>query len=162
MEIFEKEQLILFLQKYNITPSFAVRIYDTFGENAVSIIRENPYFLCERIRGISFKTADYVAYHMGIQPENENRVRSGIKYTLSFYAASGGHTYLPRDILVSLAVKMLRVDSLEVENALVSLIVDGQLVSEYDGETECIFPAGFLQLRTGGGRTDPRAGRQGM
>ena len=139
MEIFEKEQLILFLQKYNITPSFAVRIYDTFGENAVSIIRENPYFLCERIRGISFKTADYVAYHMGIQPENENRVRSGIKYTLSFYAASGGHTYLPRDILVSLAVKMLRVDCLEVENALVSLIVDGQLVSEYDGETECIF-----------------------
>lgn len=161
MEIFEKEQLILFLQKYNITPSFAVRIYDTFGENAVSIIRENPYFLCERIRGISFKTADYVAYHMGIQPENENRVRSGIKYTLSFYAASGGHTYLPRDILVSLAVKMLRVDSLEVENALVSLIVDGQLVSEYDGETECIFlPVFYSCEREVGAQIRALAGRE--
>ena len=161
VEIFEKEQLNLFLQKYNITPSFAVRIYDTFGENAVSIIRENPYFLCERIRGISFKTADYVAYHMGIQPENENRVRSGIKYTLSFYAASGGHTYLPRDILVSLAVKMLRVDSLEVENALVSLIVDGQLVSEYDGETECIFlPVFYSCEREVGAQIRALAGRE--
>lgn len=138
MEIFDKEQLILFLQKYNITPNFAVRIFDTFGANAVSLIKENPYFLCERIRGISFETADYVAYHMGVQPENENRVRSGIKYILSLYAASGGHTYLPRKILVSLAVKMLRVDALEVENALVSLIVDGQVISETDAE-ECIY-----------------------
>ena len=139
LEIFEKEQLILFLQKYNITPAFAVRIYDAFGENAVKIIKENPYFLCERIRGISFKTADYIAHHMGIRPEDENRVRSGIKYTLSFYAASGGHTYLPRDILISLAAKMLLIDVLEVENALVSLIIDGQVVSENSGEAECIY-----------------------
>lgn len=139
MQIFEKEQLILFLQKYNITPAFAVRIYDTFGESAVKIIQENPYSLCERIRGISFKTADLVAHHMGIRPEDTNRIRSGIKYTLSFYAASGGHTYLPRDILVSLAQKMLGVDSLEIENALVSLIVDGQIVSENNGEAESIY-----------------------
>ncbi len=139
LEIFEKEQLILFLQKYNITPAFAVKIYDSFGENAVKIIKDNPYFLCERIRGISFKTADYIAHHMGIRPEDENRVRSGIKYTLSFYAASGGHTYLPREILVSLAAKMLLIDALEVENALVSLIIDGQVVSENDGVTECIY-----------------------
>lgn len=139
MEIFDREQLILFLQKYNITPNFAMKIYDSFGTNAVSVIQENPYSLCERIRGISFKTADYVAYHMGVQPENENRVRSGIKYTLSFYAASGGHSYLPRELLVSLAVKMLRVDALEVENALVSLILDGQLTSEKDAETERIY-----------------------
>ncbi|MBQ4515947.1 MAG: ATP-dependent RecD-like DNA helicase [Clostridia bacterium] len=139
MQIFEKEQLILFLQKYNITPAFAVRIYDTFGESAVKIIQENPYSLCERIRGISFKTADLVAHHMGIRPEDTNRIRSGIKYTLSFYAASGGHTYLPRNILVSLAQKMLGVDSLEIENAIVSLIIDGQIVSESDGEEECIY-----------------------
>lgn len=139
MEIFEKEQLILFLQKYNITPNFAVRIYDTFGKDAVAMIQKNPYSMCERIRGISFKTADYVAYHMGIQPGDENRIRSGIKYTLSFYAASGGHTYLPRELLVSLAAKMLRVDVLEIENALISLMIDGQLISENDGETECIF-----------------------
>ncbi len=139
MEIFDREQLILFLQKYNITPNFAMKIYDTFGVNAVSMIKENPYSLCERIRGISFKTADYVAYHMGVQPENENRVRSGIKYSLSFYAVSGGHTYLPRELLVSLAVKMLRVDELEVENALVSLILDGQVISEKNAGEERIY-----------------------
>lgn len=139
MEIFDKEQLILFLQKYKITPNFAMKIFDAFGTNAIASIRENPYLLCERIRGISFKTADYVAYHMGVQPENENRVRSGIKYTLSFYAASGGHTYLPRGLLVTLAQRMLRVDDLEIENALVSLILDGQVVSESDGEEECIY-----------------------
>lgn len=139
MEIFDREQLILFLQKYKITPNFAMKIYDTFGVNAVSMIQENPYSLCERIRGISFKTADYVAYHMGVQPENANRVRSGIKYTLSFYAISGGHTYLPRTVLVSLAVKMLGVDALEVENSLVSLVLDGQLMSEKDTEGERIY-----------------------
>lgn len=139
MEIFEKEQLILFLQKFRITPNFAVRIFDSFGENALSVIQENPYTLCERVRGISFKTADSVAAHLGIRAEDENRIRSGIKYTLSFYAASGGHTYLPRTLLVSLAQKMLGVDPLEIENAIVELLVSGGLVSVQTEEEECIY-----------------------
>lgn len=139
LAIYDKEQLIMFLQKYNITPNFAVKVYDCLGDRAVEEIKKNPYVLCERIEGISFKTADGVARSMGIRQNDENRVKSGIKYTLSFYALSGGHTYLPRPVLVSLTMKMLGVSDLEVENALVNLLIEHELFSEHDGETECMF-----------------------
>lgn len=144
----DREQLIMFLQGFGISPSFAMRIYDTLGVSALTQIRENPYVLCEQIRGITFKSCDLVAENLGISPNNINRIKSGIKYTLLNYAISGGHTYLPREVLVDVASKALSLDKLEVENAIVTLLMEQGLKNcHFDGfeGTEAIYLPVFYE-----------------
>lgn len=139
MAVYDKEQLILFLQKYGISACYAVKIYDILGKNAVEIIKENPYTLCEHIRGISFKTADMVAAKVGGAPNSVFRIKSGIKYILTFFAAGEGHTYLKREALVNATARMLNVNGLEAENALIGLLSENELICKnFDGE-DCIF-----------------------
>lgn len=139
MAIYDKEQLILFLQKYNISPSYAMKVYDLFGKRSVEMIKENPYLLCERIRGISFKTADTVASMSGGAKNSVHRIKSGIKYILTFFAGSEGHTYLKRETLIYQTVQMLGVDALEAENALIKLLAEHQLVSVKIEDSDAIF-----------------------
>ncbi|MBQ4087012.1 MAG: ATP-dependent RecD-like DNA helicase [Clostridia bacterium] len=139
MAIYEKENLILFLQKYNISPSYAIRVYDLFGKRSVEMIKDNPYILCERIRGISFRTADAVAAMSGGAKNSMHRIKSGMKYILTHFAGSEGHTYLKRNILINQTVQMLGVDELEAENALVKLLTEHQLVNIKIDEHDAIF-----------------------
>jgi len=139
MAIYEKEQLILFLQKYGISANYAVKVYDLLGKNAVEMIKENPYILCERVRGISFKTADTVASKAGGAYNSIHRIKSGIKYILTSFATNEGHTYLSRDTLIYETSRLLGVDVLESENGLIKLLSDGQLICKKSDDKDCIY-----------------------
>ncbi len=139
----DKEQLIMFLQKFNVSLGYAIKVYDILGKNAVEKIKENPYILCERIRGISFKTADRVASISGTDKTNEDRIKAGLKYILTYYAGAEGHTYLPREVLIHYGAKMLEVEELAAENALVRLLSDHQLIMKKttEGKDAIFLPA---------------------
>ena len=139
LETKDLEQLIMFMQKHGLSTAYAMRLYEQFGSRAVEKLEKNPYLLCEKISGIGFKTADSVARSLGIMPGDENRLRAGVRHTLVYNAFSGGHTYLPRQILVHSAAYLLGADDIETENALVSLLADGKLISANIGEEEGIF-----------------------
>lgn len=130
----DKEQLIMFLQKFNISVGYAIKVYEILGKNAVEKIKENPYILCERIRGISFKTADRVASISGGDKGSEDRIKAGLKYILTYYAGAEGHTYLPREALIYYGTKMLEIDERTAENALVKLLSDHQLIVKKTAE----------------------------
>jgi exodeoxyribonuclease V alpha subunit len=125
--------LVMFLQDLNISVKTAAKIYKRFGSASVEIIRSNPYILCEEIDGIGFKTADDVAKRLSIDADNINRVRAGVIYTLK-YNTQFGHTYLPKDILVSAAASLLGIEVSVCINATDALIKDGFLFcTEDDG-----------------------------
>ncbi|MBR5236110.1 MAG: ATP-dependent RecD-like DNA helicase [Clostridia bacterium] len=145
LETQDLEQLIMFMQKHSIATGYAMRLYELFGGRAVERIEKNPYLLCEYVRGISFRVADGVAKSLGILPNDENRIRSGVKHTLTYGAFSGGHTYLPRALLVSTAAQLLYTDELLIENAVVSLLASGELISDVIDGTEGIFLPVFYQ-----------------
>ncbi len=145
LESQDLEQLIMFMQKHGIATGHAMRLYELFGGRAVERIEKNPYLLCEYVRGISFRVADGVAKSLGILPDDENRIRSGVKHTLTYGAFSGGHTYLPRTLLVSTAAQLLYADELLIENAVVSLLASGELISDVIDGTEGIFLPVFYQ-----------------
>src|SRR5262249_35795139 len=50
--------IMVFLQSYGIGTARAVRIYKTYGDRAIEVIRDNPYQLAADIWGIGFQTAD--------------------------------------------------------------------------------------------------------
>lgn len=125
---------VMFLQQYGIGAQTALKIYRRFGQDAVSYIKDDPFVLVDGQSGISFKTADRIAYAMGIGAENLSRLRAGVKYVLSYNALNSGHTYLPFSDLRSAAARMLGVSEDEAERAIYSLSIENAVIlQEIDG-----------------------------
>ena len=96
------------LAQYGVGTARAVRIFKTYGADAVQIMSENPYRLARDIRGIGFKTADAIAMKLGIEKAAMIRVRAGISFALT-EAMDEGHCGLSIDELMPLAEKLLEV-----------------------------------------------------
>jgi len=118
--------IMLFLHKNGIGTARAQRIFKTYGEDALEIVRKNPYRLAADIRGIGFKTADDIAMKMGIEAQAPERIRAGILHTLE-EGAGNGHCCLPRADLVKHAEKILAAPVEMIEEQLNALITAEEL-----------------------------------
>jgi exodeoxyribonuclease V alpha subunit len=130
--------IMIFLHERGISTARALRIYKTYGAEAVEVLTQNPYRLAVDIHGVGFKTADEIAANMGIAKHAPQRVRAGLTYTLE-KAADSGHTCLPRHLFVAEASKALQLDEGLVESEVVAMLSDASLVVERIGSEECVF-----------------------
>lgn len=103
--------IMLFLHQHGISSARALRIYKTYGEESQAILKENPYRLAQDIRGIGFKTADDIAYQLGVAEDAPERIRAGIIHVLET-AASSGHCCLPESSVIQKAIDLLGVETL--------------------------------------------------
>ncbi|HJY47753.1 MAG TPA: helix-hairpin-helix domain-containing protein, partial [Stellaceae bacterium] len=131
-------EIMLFLHSNGVGTSRAVRIYKTYGADAVQLIAQNPYRLARDIRGIGFRTADQIAAKLGIEKTALIRVRAGISFALA-EAMDDGHCGLPADELIFLAQKLLEVPPDLVETALGLELQDGTVVADDLDGRRCIF-----------------------
>lgn len=135
-------EIMIFLHSHSVGTSRAVRIFKTYGGEAIRLISENPYRLARDIRGIGFKTADQIAGKLGIDKTAMVRARAGIAYALT-EAMSEGHCGLPLAQLMTMAATLLEVPSPTIETALDLELNDGEVVADFvDGE-RCVFLAGL-------------------
>ena len=88
------KEVMLFLQGVGVSTSLAVRIYKTYRDAAIRVVKNEPYRLASDVWGIGFKTADKIAQSLGIPHDSPERVKAGLQYTLS-EASDDGHCYLP-------------------------------------------------------------------
>jgi len=137
-------EIMLFLHSNGVGTSRAVRIFKTYGPDAVQLISENPYRLAKDIRGIGFKTADQIARKMGIAPDVMIRVRAGISYALG-EAMDEGHCGLPVGELLTSTAELLEVATPLIETALALELEAGEVIADSVGETGCIFLAGLYR-----------------
>jgi exodeoxyribonuclease V alpha subunit len=135
-------EIMVFLHSHGVGTARAVRIYKTYGADAVQVMSENPYHLARDIRGIGFKTADAIAMKLGVDKTAMIRVRSGISYALT-EAMDDGHCGLPTDELVPLAEKLLEISLDLIRTALDLELAEGTVVTDRVGETDYIFLAGL-------------------
>jgi exodeoxyribonuclease V alpha subunit len=135
-------EIMVFLHSHGVGTARAVRIYKTYGADAVQVMSQNPYRLARDIRGIGFKTADAIAMKLGIEKSAMMRIRAGISYALT-EAMNEGHCGLPTDELVPLAEKLLEVPGDLIRTALGLELTEGTVVADAVGETPCIFLAGL-------------------
>jgi exodeoxyribonuclease V alpha subunit len=110
-------EIMVFLHSHGVGTARAVRIYKTYGNDAIQVMSENPYRLARDIRGIGFRTADAIAIKLGIEKDAMIRIRAGISYALG-EAMGEGHCGLPTAELIPLAVELLEVDGALVQTAL--------------------------------------------
>jgi len=144
----ELREVVMFFQKYGISPTFSAKIYKTFGKDTIEKIKENPYRLADEVIGIGFKTADRIAQSLGIDPASGYRICSGIKYVLS-QAASAGHVFLPEDVLREYTASLLDIGLDSINDAIVSLLVDKSITVEHEGGTRRIYLSPFYYAETG-------------
>ena len=137
-------EIMVFLHSHGVGTARAVRIFKTYGSDAIQVMTENPYRLARDIRGIGFKTADAIAMKLGIEKIAMVRVRAGISYALT-EAMDEGHCGLPTEVLTPLAEKLLEVPQELIRTALDLELQEGTVVADRVGETPCVFLSGLYR-----------------
>ncbi|MBQ6806083.1 MAG: ATP-dependent RecD-like DNA helicase [Lachnospiraceae bacterium] len=130
IQVYEKRdarEAMTFLQKYGISNTLAIRIYEAYGMNLYGVMKENPYQLAEDIDGIGFRIADEIASKIGIHTDSDYRIRSGILYTL-LQAGAEGHCYLTDSNLLKKAGELLELEPAVMEPQLQNLAMDKKVV----------------------------------
>ena len=102
----EVKNIMLFLQDHQVSTSYAAKIYKQYGNDSISVMKENPYRLADDIWGIGFKTADQIAMKLGFGKESYLRLRSGLMYTLS-ELSNDGHVFAEKQQLIDKASELL-------------------------------------------------------
>ncbi len=139
------KEVMVFLQGVGVSTSLAVRIYKTYRDDAIGVVRREPYRLAADVWGVGFKTADQIAQRLGIPHDSPERVKAGLQFALS-QASEDGHCYLPETELVAGASELLEVDA-----ALAGRCLD-ELVAEEGVAAEPLPTTGSAPTRPGVGR----------
>ena len=137
-------EIMLFLHANGVGTSRAVRIFKTYGAEAVAIISQNPYRLARDIRGIGFMSADQIAAKLGIARDAMIRVRAGVSYALA-EAMDEGHCGLPTEELLVSGAELLEVPADRIEAALTLELRDGTVIADTVDDRSCIFLAGLYR-----------------
>jgi exodeoxyribonuclease V alpha subunit len=125
----EIKDLMVFLQGHGVHTHHAVKIYKTYGAEALAVVRDDPYRLAEEVHGIGFLSADRIASALGLPPDAPQRARAGLVHLLG-RASERGHVFQPRRRLLDDAAELLGVETAPLETALGELAASGDVVIE--------------------------------
>lgn len=141
----DMRQAMMFLEKYGISTTYAVKIFKEYGSKLYEVIQENPYQLADDISGIGFKLADEIAAKAGIGTDSDYRIRSGIVYTLQ-QGAAAGHTYLPKDMVIQMTARLLSLDESYIEKHLMDLSIDKKIVQKELNGTMVVYSSAYYYM----------------
>jgi exodeoxyribonuclease V alpha subunit len=131
-------EIMVFLQSHGVSTARAVRIWKTYGADAVPLVTANPYRLARDIRGVGFKTADQIALKLGVSATSPLRARAGLAWVL-LEATNQGHCALPRARLLESAEHLLEIPGPVLEEALAAELQQGDLVEDPIAGETCVF-----------------------
>lgn len=125
----EVKNIMLFLQEHQVSASYAAKIYKQYGNDSISVMKENPYKLADDIWGIGFRTADQIAMKLGFSRESYVRLRSGLMYTLS-ELSDEGHVFAEKQQLIDKAAELLEASPETVIMTMDDMLRNKELILE--------------------------------
>jgi exodeoxyribonuclease V alpha subunit len=140
-------EIMVFLQGHGLGTARAVRIYKTYGDDAIGIVKQNPYRLAYDIKGIGFKTADELAGRLGVDRNSPQRAQAGVGYALQ-QLTTEGHCAFPEEGLVKKAVELLGIEEAVIRAAIDHEIGHKRLIRDQVGEETCIYLAALYHAET--------------
>ena len=138
-------QAMIFLQQYGISTTLAVKIYNTYGQEVYSILKENPYRMADDVDGVGFRTADEIASRVGIRTDSDFRIRSGIQYAL-LQASNEGNTYLPMPELTQRASALLEIEPEYIEKHYMNHAMDRKIIMRQVDDVTQIYASAFFYM----------------
>ncbi|RLB98786.1 MAG: ATP-dependent RecD-like DNA helicase, partial [Deltaproteobacteria bacterium] len=143
----EVRSVMLFLQSHGVSTAYAAKIFKTYGQDSINIVKENPYRLAREIFGIGFITADNIAEKLGITKDAPQRIEAGLEYVLH-KLADDGHVCYPYEELCEKVKEMLAVDRQIVLRAVADSFQADRIVIE-DINGKLVFLKKFHVCETG-------------
>ena len=139
--------IMVFLQSHGVGTARSVRIYKTYGDQAIDRVTENPYRLALDIRGIGFKTADNLAAQLGIAKDSPLRAQAGVRHVLQ-ELCDHGHCAAERSQLIEASHALLEISAPIVEEAIQQEIREKNLAQDTIREQPCVYPILLYQAET--------------
>ncbi len=143
-ENWELWNIVSFLQQFGISASNAKKIYKDLGADAINEIKKNPYILVDKVRGIDFKQIDKMAMDIGIDIQDDSRVKSGIKYSLNLVSYNG-HCCTLKENLIEYVKSLLGVPRETIEDEIINLKVTEEIAIEKRDEEEWVYLIPFYK-----------------
>jgi len=140
--------IMVFLQSNGLGTARAVRIYKSYGNEAIVKVTENPYRLALDIHGIGFKTADALAAKLGIAPDSMMRAQAGVRHVLQEMSGSG-HCAAARRELAESAAALLEIPQTVIESAIEAEVAQENLIPDEIGGRDCLFLAPLYRAEVG-------------
>lgn len=106
----EIAKVMVFLRAKDVATAHAVKIFKTYGSQALEKIQQNPYQLVYDIWGIGFKTADTIALKIGLDRDSLERVKAGILYAIN-EVTEDGHLYAEIGALKEKVIQLLELEA---------------------------------------------------
>lgn len=131
MKKIDLQNIVTFFNQYEVSPTVAVKVYNTFGKASIELCKRNPYILCEQVDRIGFLTADKIARKMGVSQDSPQRICAGIIYSLNLEALNG-HTCIKKEELIVKSAQLLSTNEENCENAIVMLIAQNKIINDED------------------------------
>ncbi|MBR1540896.1 MAG: AAA family ATPase [Clostridia bacterium] len=128
-EKWELWQIVGFLEKFGVSSNNSKKVYDALGKDAVEKIENNPYILVDIVYGVDFNKIDKIALQLGVPKDNDDRIKSGIKFAL-LTSSYNGNLCVKQENLEAFLAQNLEVSSDEIENNLINLKVQEEIIIE--------------------------------
>ncbi len=141
-------EIIVFLQSYGVGTARAVRIYKTYGQQAIAKVRENPYRLALDIRGIGFKTADALAERLGISRHSAMRAEAGLRHVLQ-ESSNDGHCAMSLSQLIKDSVELLEIPEDIILASVEAEQKAGRIIADQIGWEPIVFLAPIYRAEVG-------------
>jgi exodeoxyribonuclease V alpha subunit len=125
--------IMVFLQSHGVGTARASRIYKTYGDRAVELVRENPYRLATDIWGVGFVSADQLAQRLGIGRDSPLRARAALKFVLQ-KLSDEGHCCFPEDEVIARTANLTDIDRHIIVDAVEQQCREGEIVREAWGK----------------------------
>ena len=137
-------ELLDFVCSFSAHPQLALHLYRFYGDQAMQVLRSDPYVLTAPHIGGLFHEADNMALELGFALESEERIRASLLFEL-VHNQNNGHCFLPQQPLIEAASALIQVDALTVEQQLEELVDSGQIIrEELRGTLACYLPEMYL------------------
>ncbi len=122
-------EIVVFLHQHGVGTARAVRIYKTYGDQAITKVKSNPYRLAHDIHGIGFKTADALALNLGISSDSPLRAEAGVMHVLQVHTANGDCAALLADLVKS-SSELLNIPTAIIDNAIATQVAAKNLTMD--------------------------------
>lgn len=144
----EIQEIMVFLQGVGISPGYALKIYRTYKNEAIKVVKENPYRMADEVFGIGFKIADQIAIKMGISKDSPYRVQAGIRFLLN-ENSNDGHIFAVEKDFISRAEKELELNEVQVAAEIETQILQKVIFRETAGGENVLYLAPFYYSEVG-------------
>lgn len=141
----EMWKIVGFLEKFHIGAQNAKKVYEKLGVSSIEKIKEDPYLLVGIAKGVDFRQIDQMAIRIGITPDNNRRVQTGIKYGL-IRSTNNGNSCVLETNLIEYVQSLLEVNSETIEDNLIELKTKGEIVYELRENEEWVYLARFYEI----------------